>query len=84
MRQIVWTLAPVALGAMLALAAIPAQAAPTDRALPELILPVPRAPGRPSAQVEPKRDARGHDLGDYDVPGERSSQPAGASAPARA
>jgi hypothetical protein len=84
MRRILWTVAPVAMGAALALGASPAQAAPTANGLPELLLPAPAPLHRSSAQVEPRRGATKLDLGDYNVPGQRADQPADSSAPARA
>ncbi len=75
MRRILWTLAPVAIGATLCLGAAPAQSAPTRTRLelPELLLPAPKPQPKPNASADApqKKDAG---LGDYTLPGRRADE----------
>ena len=72
MRRVLWTLAPVTLGAALALCAVSAQAAPTPMQLPELVLPTPSRHSHKSAEMDQKKNSQLRDLGDYNIPGERT------------
>jgi hypothetical protein len=72
MRRILWTLAPVTLGAALALCAASAEAAPTPMQLPELVLPMPSHHSHKSAEMDKSKNGQVRDLGDYNLPGERT------------
>ncbi len=72
MRRVLWTLAPVAIGAALALGAVSAEAAPTPMQLPELVLPTPSHRAHKSAEMDQKKNNQARDLGDYNLPGERT------------
>jgi hypothetical protein len=78
MRRILWTLAPVTVGAALALCAASAQAAPTPMQLPELILPTPSHHAHRSAGIDHRKNGELRDLGDYNVPGEQRGDSASA------
>ena len=94
MRRLLWTLAPVALGATLALSAASAQSPPLGAfglrseprlRLPELLLPTPghALPRKGSAAAE-KRGKRSTDLGDYTLPGQAPGAKGRLAASARA
>lgn len=72
MRTWLWTLAPVTLGAALALSAATADAAPAPLRLPELLLPAPSHQIHRATAAERKPHDPIQDLGDYNLPGERS------------
>lgn len=72
MRRMLWILAPVTIGAAVALSALEAQAAPTPMQLPELVLPTPSRHTHKSAEMERKKSGQVRDLGDYNLPGERA------------
>ena len=74
MQRIPRTFAKLTLGAALSLSAATAQAAPVSALLPELVLPLPSHHSHRSAEMDRKKSGQVRDLGDYNLPGERSGE----------